>query len=147
MHAFLALSKLESLTSPHTPDSKGSNMELRNTDPRAAQATLFIAQKGLSDQGRGYYLPKSVLQDVCSRMTARDSTILQSFIAIRQEESKLAKERKVYMESLCPPDILQLAKDAEQQLDENWIRRFAKLTVGEESGSLILGMISRYKNS
>jgi hypothetical protein len=121
-------------------------MELRDTDPRAARATLFIAQQGLSDQGRGYYLPKSVLQDVLSRMTARDSTVLQSFITIRQEESKVAKERKVYMESLCPPDILRLANDAEQQLVENWIRRFAKLTVGEESGSSILGMISRCRD-
>nr|CEG03812.1 unnamed protein product [Fusarium acuminatum CS5907] len=146
MLAFLALDKLESVTSPHTPGSKGSNMELGDTDPRAARATLFIAQKGLSDQGRGYYLPKSVLQDVFSRMTARDSTILQSFITIRQEESKVAKERKVYMESLCPPDILQLANDSKQQLDGNWIRRFAKLTVGEEPGSSILGMISRCKD-
>jgi hypothetical protein len=56
-------------------------------------------------------LPKSVLQDVLSRMMARDSTVLQSFITIRQEESKMAKERKVYMESLCPPDILRLAND------------------------------------
>jgi hypothetical protein len=79
-------------------------------------------------------------------MTARDSTVLQSFITIRQEESKVAKERKVYMESLCPPDILRLANDAEQQLVENWIRRFAKLTVGEESGSSILGMISRCRD-
>jgi hypothetical protein len=49
MLAFLALNKLESLTSPHTPDSKVSIMELRDTDPRAARAMLFIAQKGLGD--------------------------------------------------------------------------------------------------
>ncbi|KAF5722165.1 nitrate assimilation regulatory nira [Fusarium mundagurra] len=47
--ASLALNTLETLTSPHAPDSKVSSIELGDIGPRAARATLFITQKGLSD--------------------------------------------------------------------------------------------------
>ncbi|KAF5696895.1 nitrate assimilation regulatory nira [Fusarium globosum] len=47
--ASLALNTLETITSPHAPDSKVSSIELGDIGPRAARTTLFITQKGLSD--------------------------------------------------------------------------------------------------
>lgn len=60
MLALLALTKLDFLVARDSSEPEVSIMNVGDTDPRAAKATTFIAQKGLSDQGRGYYLPKSL---------------------------------------------------------------------------------------
>lgn len=146
MLAFLALTKLDSLILRDPFEPEVPSMDVGDSDLRAVKATLLIAQKGLSDQGRGYYLPKRVLQDVFSRMTPSDSNVLQSFIAIQQEGPEVDEERKLRMESHCPLDIIHIANEPDRQQHDNWIRRFAKLTVGEESGTLILGMIAGSKD-
>ncbi|KNB04814.1 hypothetical protein FOXG_16196 [Fusarium oxysporum f. sp. lycopersici 4287] len=146
MLALLVLTKVDFLTARDSSKPEVSSMDVGNTDPRAAKATLFIAQKGLSDQGRGYYLPKRVLEEVLSRMTPSDSNVLQGFITIRQEGPEATEERKLRMESHCPPGIIHIANDPDRQPHDNWIRRLAKLTVGEESGSSILGVISGCKD-
>ncbi|KAL9569207.1 hypothetical protein ACKAV7_006793 [Fusarium commune] len=106
MLVFLSLHKIESLTTSTEPEHiiTGSGLDVGDTDPKEARATLLIAQKGLSDQGRGYYLPKTLLRDVLTNMTASDATILQSFITIPPEGPEKTEERKMYMESHCPPD-------------------------------------------
>ncbi|KAM0257974.1 hypothetical protein ACHAPA_011474 [Fusarium lateritium] len=147
MLAFLALSKINSLNKNSTLVTKPTDFDAGDSDPKEARATLLIAQKGLSDQGRGYYLPRTMLRDITSRMSPHDANVLQSFITIPPEGPEKVRERKVYMESHCPPDILRTANDASQQPDENWIRRFAILTLGEKSGRSILGMISGGKHS
>nr|CEG03437.1 unnamed protein product [Fusarium acuminatum CS5907] len=78
MLAFLALTKLNSLISQDSSEPEVSCMDVGGTDLRAARATLLIAQKGLSDQGRGYYFSRSILQDVLNRMTPSDSNVLQT---------------------------------------------------------------------
>ncbi|KAF4445510.1 hypothetical protein F53441_10763 [Fusarium austroafricanum] len=149
MLAFLSLNKLEFLATSagSPPAAHHSSLDVGDTDPKEARATLLLAQKGLSDQGRGYYLSKLLLQDVLSHMTTSDATILQSFITISPEEPEKAQERRMYMESHCPPDILRIANDPTRQPDGNWIRRFAMLTLGEKAGRSILGMISGGKDS
>ncbi|KAK2135748.1 hypothetical protein NOF04DRAFT_1365920 [Fusarium oxysporum II5] len=149
MLAFLSLKKIESLTTFTKPEHTitGSGLDVGDTDPKEARATLLIAQKGLSDQGRGYYLPKTLLRDILTNMTASDATILQSFITILPEGPEKTQERKMYMESHCPPDILRMANDPSKQPDGNWIRKFAMLTLGEKSGRSILGMISGGRES
>ncbi|KAF4340966.1 nitrate assimilation regulatory nirA [Fusarium beomiforme] len=146
MLAFLALTKLDFLMARDSSEPEVSSMDVGDTDPNAAKSTLFIAQKGLSDQGRGYYLPKRVLEEVLSHMTPSDSNVLQSFIIIQKEGPEVIEERKIRMESHCPPDIMRIANDPDQQQHDNWIRRFAKLMVRKESGNSILGMISRGKD-
>ncbi|KAH7191430.1 hypothetical protein BKA60DRAFT_662003 [Fusarium oxysporum] len=146
MLAFLALTKLDSLMSRHAFEPEVPRMDVGDSDLRAAKTTLLVAQKGLSDQGRGYYLPKRVLEDVINRMTPSDSNVLQSFIAIQQEGPEVTEERKLHMESHCPPDIIHIANDPDRQPRDNWIRRLAKLTIGEEPGSSILGVISGCKD-
>ncbi|KAF5259684.1 hypothetical protein FOXYS1_9699 [Fusarium oxysporum] len=113
MLAFLSLNKIESLATSTKPEhtTTGSGLDVGDTDPKEARATLLIAQKGLSDQGRGYYLPKTLLRDILTNMTASDATILQSFITIPSEGPEKTQERKMYMESHCPPDILRIAND------------------------------------
>ncbi|RKL36356.1 hypothetical protein BFJ70_g7287 [Fusarium oxysporum] len=149
MLAFLSLNKIESLATSTKPEHTitGSGLDVGDTDPKEARATLLIAQKGLSDQGRGYYLPKTLLRDILTNMTASDATILQSFITIPSEGPEKTQERKMYMESHCPPDILRIANDPSKQPDGNWIRKFAMLTLGEKSGRSILGMISGGRES
>jgi hypothetical protein len=146
MLAFLALNKLDSLMARDSSEAEVSSMDVGDTDPRAAKATLLIAQKGLSDQGRGYYLPKRVLEEVLCRMTPSDSNVLQSFITIQQEGPEVIEERKIRMESHCPPDIMHIANNPDRQQHDNWIRRFVKLTAREESGNSILGMVFRGKD-
>ncbi|KAF5665624.1 nitrate assimilation regulatory nirA [Fusarium denticulatum] len=149
MLAFLSLNKIESLATSTEPGHimTGSGLDIGDADPKEARATLLIAQKGLSDQGRGYYLPKRLLRDVLANMTESDATILQSFITIPPEGPQELQERKMYMESHCPPDILHTANDPSKQADGNWIRKFAMLTLGPESGRSILGMISGGRKS
>ncbi|KAF5229279.1 hypothetical protein FANTH_14269 [Fusarium anthophilum] len=149
MLAFLSLNKIESLTTCTEPGHimTGSGLDVGDTDPKEVRATLLIAQKGLSDTGRGYYLPRTLLRDVLVNMTASDVTILQSFITIPPEGPEKMQERKMYMESHCPPDILRIANDPNKQPDGNWIQRFAMLTLGENSGRSILGMISGGRES
>ncbi|CEI70941.1 unnamed protein product [Fusarium venenatum] len=130
--AFLAFSKLDSLIAGDSSVPEVPSMDVGDTDPRAAKVTLVIAQKGLSDQGRGYYLPKIVLQDIYDRMTPSDSNVLQSFITIQQEEQEeqeVAEERKTRIEDHCPPGIIHIANNPDRQQCDNWIRRFAKLTL------------------
>ncbi|RBA09105.1 hypothetical protein FPRO05_14361, partial [Fusarium proliferatum] len=95
MLALLALTKLDFLTARDSSEPEVYSMDVGDTDPRAAKATLFIAQKGLSDQGRGYYLPKRLLEEALSRMTPSDSNVLQSFITIQQEGPEVTEERKL----------------------------------------------------
>ncbi|KAF5026003.1 hypothetical protein F66182_1905 [Fusarium sp. NRRL 66182] len=147
MLACLALNKLESLTTGSNPALKASSLDVGDEDPESARATLLIAQKGLSDQGRGYYLPQTLLRDVLSHMSPSDANILQSFITIQPETPGKKQERKMNMESQCPPDILHIANDEAQQPDANWIRRFAMMTLGEHSGHSILGMIAGGKDA
>ncbi|KAF4947294.1 hypothetical protein FSARC_14011 [Fusarium sarcochroum] len=123
MLAFLALTKLNSLISRDSSEPEVYCMDVGGTDLRAARATLLIAQKGLSDQGRGYYLPRNILQDVLNRMTPSDSNVLQSFITIQQEGQEVTEERKTRMESHCPPDIIHLANNPDRQQHDNWICR------------------------
>ncbi|KAI6750893.1 hypothetical protein HG530_014343 [Fusarium avenaceum] len=147
MLAFLALNKIDSLNTESTPTTKLINFDVGDSDPKEARATLLMAQKGLSDQGRGYYLPRTLLRDIMSHMSPHEANVLQSFITIPPEGPEKVRERKVYMESHCPPDIVRLANDVSQQPDGNWIRRFTMLTLGEKSGGSILGMISGGKES
>ncbi|KAJ4269845.1 hypothetical protein NW762_001514 [Fusarium torreyae] len=142
MLAFLAINKLESLVTESGSNRRTPELDVGDTDPKDARATLLIAQKGLSDQGRGYYLPKTLLRDVLRHMTPSDANVLQSYITIAPEGPEKAHERKVHMQGHCPPEILAIANDSTQQPDENWIRRFTMLTLGEKTGRSILGMIS-----
>jgi len=146
MLAFLALKKLNDLTVEPRDTQKTSDLDIGDTDPKEARATLLMAQKGLSDQGRGYYLPKTQLRDVLGHMTASDATIIQTYITIPPERPNEDQERKMFLEGHCPPDVLQIKNDPSQQPDGNWIRRFAMLTLGEKSGRSILGMISGGKD-
>ncbi|EGU86544.1 hypothetical protein FOPG_17747 [Fusarium oxysporum f. sp. conglutinans race 2 54008] len=146
MLAFLALLKLDTLLSPDPSEPEVPSMDVGDSDLRAAKATLLIAQKGLSDQGRGCYLPKRVLQKVLSRLTPSDSNVLQSVITIQKEGPEAAEEHKMRMESHCPPDIIHIANDVDRQPHDNWIRQLVKLTASEESDSSILGGISGCKN-
>lgn len=146
MLAVLALNKLYPAAESQNT-LKSSELDVGDTDSKEARATLFIAQKGLSDQGRGYYLPKALLRDVLDHMTPSDARILQTYITIPPEGPEKARERKMYMESHCPPDIVHTANDPSQRPQGNWIRRFAMLTLGEESARTILGMISGGKES
>ncbi|KAF4340969.1 nitrogen assimilation transcription factor nit-4 [Fusarium beomiforme] len=82
MLAFLALIKLEFLMTRDSSEPEVSSMDVGDADPSAIKATLFIAQRSLSDQERGYYLPKKALKEVFCRMTPSDSNVLQSFITI-----------------------------------------------------------------
>ncbi|KAL5603369.1 hypothetical protein FOVSG1_006119 [Fusarium oxysporum f. sp. vasinfectum] len=95
MLAFLALNKLDSPMAQDSSEPKVPSTDMEDTDIKAAKATLLIAQKGLSDQGRGYYLPKSVFKDILSRMSPGDSDTLQSFITIQQEGPEVTEERKI----------------------------------------------------
>ncbi|KAF6525636.1 hypothetical protein HZS61_011431 [Fusarium oxysporum f. sp. conglutinans] len=95
MLAFLALLKLDTLLSPDPSEPEVPSMDVGDSDLRAAKATLLIAQKGLSDQGRGCYLPKRVLQKVLSRLTPSDSNVLQSVITIQKEGPEAAEEHKM----------------------------------------------------
>jgi hypothetical protein len=146
MLAFLALNKLYDLTVEPRDTQTTSDLDIGDTDPKEVRATLLMAQKGLSDQGRGYYLPKTQLRDVLGHMTASDATILQTYITIPPERPNEDQERKMFLEGHCPPDVLQIKNDPSQQPDGNWIRRFAMLTLGEKSGRSILGMISGGKD-
>jgi hypothetical protein len=147
MLAFLALNNINSLNTENTSNTKLTNFGTGHSDLKEAKATLLMAQKGLSDQGRGYYLPRTLLRDITSHMSHHDANVLQSFITIPPEGPEKVRQRKLYMESHCPPDILRLANDASQQPDGNWIRRFTILTLGEKPGRSILGMISGGKDS
>ncbi|KAG8669279.1 hypothetical protein FPOAC1_008668 [Fusarium poae] len=146
MLAFLALNKLENLEVEPGDPSTMFDLDVGDTDPKEARATLLIAQKGLSDQGRGYYLPKTLLQDVLRHMTASDAAVLQSIIMIPPESPSESQQRKIFLEGHCPPDIIQIANDSSKQPEGSWIRRFAILTLGEKCGQSILGMISGGKD-
>jgi hypothetical protein len=147
MLAFLTLSRLNHLASEPQEALKSSALDVGDADPKEIRATLLIAQKGLSDQGRGYYLPNILLRDVLKNMTARDAAVLQSVITIQPESPDETRQRKMYLEGHCPPDILQTSHDPSQQPGDNWIRRFAILTLGEKLGRSILGMMSGGKES
>ncbi|KAF4997003.1 hypothetical protein FGRMN_4143 [Fusarium graminum] len=147
MLAFLALNKINTIATKTAPITESLDFDAGDSDPKEARATLLIAQKGLSDQGRGYYLPRTLLRDILAHMTPHDANVLQSFITIPSEGPDEIQERKMYMQSHCPPDILQIANDADQQPGGNWIQKFARLTLGEKSARSVLGMISGGRNS
>ncbi|KAJ4138389.1 hypothetical protein NW768_002213 [Fusarium equiseti] len=142
MLAFLTLSRLDHLAAEPQQTLKSSDLDVGDTDPKEIRATLLIAQKGLSDQGRGYYLPNILLRDVLRHMTASDAMVLQSVITIQPESPNESRQRKMYLEGHCPPDILQISLDPSQQPSGNWIKRFAILSLGEKLGRSILGMMS-----
>jgi hypothetical protein len=147
MLAFLTLSRLDHLATEPLEVLRSTDLDVGDADSKEIRATLLIAQKGLSDQGRGYYLPNILLRDVLEHMTASDAALLQSVITIKPESPDESRQRKMYLEGHCPLDILQIAHDPSQQPNANWIRRFAIMTLGEKLGRSILGMMSGGKDS
>ncbi|KAM6513136.1 hypothetical protein FALCPG4_015606 [Fusarium falciforme] len=107
MLAFMAFGKLENLTTSNSPSLP---MDIGDADPEAAKSTFIIAQKGLTDQGKSYYVPQTMSNTVLTE----DSYPSQGHTNVEQEGEAEAKKREEHMEGQCPLDVLDISKNPEQ---------------------------------
>jgi hypothetical protein len=67
-----------------------------------ARSTLILAQKGLHDQGKNYFLPWALFQIVEQEMYPEDREALYSSVAIHKEQSEALQLRERYISSQYP---------------------------------------------
>lgn len=76
-----------------------------NAEPNSvaeARSTLILAQKGLHDQGKNYFLPWALFQIVEQEMRPEDRDALYESVMILKEQSEALKLREKYMSSQYP---------------------------------------------
>ncbi|KAL2684517.1 hypothetical protein Neosp_005595 [[Neocosmospora] mangrovei] len=139
--AFMALDKLKELSTSISTLSS-SPMDVGDSDPRAAKSTLLIAQKGLNDQGKGYYFPQAMSNVVLGRTSTENSYLPQGDTSVEQEAEGEAKKREKQLEGQCPLDVRDISNNPNRHQSENWIRQYAKLTLDETSHNTFLGKMA-----
>ena len=76
-----------------------------NAEPSSvaeARSTLILAQKGLHDQGKNYFLPWALFQIVEEEMQPEDRDALYRSVTIHKEHSEGLQLRQRYMSSQYP---------------------------------------------
>lgn len=86
-----------------------------------ATSTLILAQRGLYDQAKNYFLPWALFQIVEGEMSPEDRNALQNCITIHRETSETLQAREKYMSSNYPVGLATLSESPES-------RRLGQLT-------------------
>ncbi|KAF2096473.1 nitrate assimilation regulatory protein nirA [Rhizodiscina lignyota] len=123
--AFMALSQLKQLASSSDPLSM-----LKRED---ARASLILAAKGLSDQGRNYYFPYTLFHVVKAATESEDLELLYKSVNLRKENTGWDKLRAKHVQAQYPCNILSITDFREEQRLSNLIKEYADLALGDQS--------------
>lgn len=96
MLAYKGLSQVNALTSAFTTTDAVS-VTLQD-----AKSTLTLAQAGLFEQGRNYFLPRALFQLVEKEMSQEDKDLLHAHVALTPEDSETVQSRQRYISSQYP---------------------------------------------
>ena len=86
-----------------------------------ATSTLILAQKGLYDQAKNYFLPWALFQILEGEMSPEDRNALQNCITIHREASETLQAREKYISSNYPVGLATPSESPEN-------RRLGQLT-------------------
>ena len=101
-----------------------------NAEPGSAAealSTLILAQKGLHDQGKSYFLPWALFQIVEQEMQPEDRNALYRSVTIHKEESEDLQLRERYMSSQYPVGLDRLDEPAAGRELSRLTRGFTEL--------------------
>lgn len=96
MLAYKGLSQVNALTSAPTPTDAAA-VTLQD-----AKNTLTLAQTGLFEQGRNYFLPRALFQLVENEMSREDKDLLHAQVALKTDDNETVQTRQKYISSQYP---------------------------------------------
>lgn len=141
MLAFLALGKLQAFANPDTKNTVVFSFDIGDKDPKATRATLLIAQKGLKDQGRSFYLPQMRFRNIVDHMPAEELLTISGHLTIPADDPGTIQQRKTSLERQCPIDVRRVAEGSRRTQTENWISQYARLTLNQDSYDTLFGKV------
>jgi len=129
---FLLVQSFASVAALNTQTSPSSTL---STDD--VRATLFLAAKGLCDQGQNHYLAHTVYYAVESRMNPEDAELMWKFVHLRKEDSKARQLRAKHLQSQIPVDIVKITEHPEDKSLSNLIQQYKDMSLesSEEESS------------
>lgn len=104
--SFMSISTLKTQTFPST--------SLAAIDD--VRATLILTAKGLSDQGRNYYLSETIFYIIEDQMSSEDTELLRKFVHVRKEDNEARWQRAKHSQSQIPLDVVKITEHPEDKL-------------------------------
>lgn len=129
--AFIALDQLKSLGSKSDRSSKASS---GSDDIRS---TLLLAAKGLSDQGKNYYMPFTLFHIVRNEMDTENVDILYKWMNVRQDDDATSQVRARHVQAQYPVNTINVTDHPERQRLGDVIKKYAELALKTQSSSAV----------
>lgn len=108
-----------SLAQRNKPLEPSDSVKAEPNSEAEARSTLILAQKGLHDQGKNYFLPCALFQIVEHEMHPEDRDALYRSVSIQSEQSATLELRERYMSSQYPVGLDRLdERPASRQLSQ-----------------------------
>lgn len=123
--AFMALGQLSSAVRS-TPSASLSEIE-------DLRSTVYLAAKGLVDQGKNYYIPYTLFEVIRRQVSPDDVDRLLSFLDIRESREGSSRLRTDHIQAQYPVNILDMADHPDQKRLGNMIREFADMALEAQS--------------
>jgi hypothetical protein len=108
-----------------------------------ARGTLILAQKGLHDQGKNYFLPWALFQIVEQEMYPEDRVALYSSVAIHKEQSEALQLRERCISSQYPVGQGRLDEPHEGRQLSQLAKNFTELAVSKQQSASSQGSRSK----
>jgi len=122
----MSMTELKTLTSSSTTSSMAID-EVR--------ATLFLAAKGMHDQGRNFYLSQAVYQLTQNRMSSEDAELMWKFVDVKREESEAQQLCAKHVQSQFPVNIVKITEDPDTQRLTNMIKQYTDMMLESTSSA------------
>ncbi|OAQ69979.1 nitrate assimilation regulatory protein nirA [Pochonia chlamydosporia 170] len=123
--AFMSLGQLSSAVA--STDSVSLN------DIEDLRSTVYLAAKGLVDQGKNYYIPYTLFEVIKRQLSPDDVNKLLGFLDVRESGYGSSRLRTEHIQAQYPVNILDMADHPDKKRLGNMIREFADMALEVQS--------------
>lgn len=125
----LAFRSLDSLKSVQVRD--GCSPE----DVEDLRSTVFLAAKGLRDQGRSYYMPLTLFHLVQEKLNPHDVDAMNRLFTPPQQHDAWIQLQAKHVQAQYPVNVLRITENPEDQRLSELVKEYASMTLQERRGS------------
>jgi len=116
----MSMAELKNLTASSATSSLAAIDDVRST--------LFLAAKGLHDQGRNYYMSQAIYNLAQSQMNSEDAELMWKFVDAKKEGREAQQLRAKHVQSQFPVNIVKItAEGPERQRLSNMIKEYSDM--------------------
>ncbi|KAJ4199930.1 hypothetical protein NW767_007910 [Fusarium falciforme] len=119
----MALGRLNSTVDPTAGSSIDESEDLIST--------IFLAAKGLADQGKNYFIPTTLFELVQRQMSPEHVTILLSFVDLPNRNIISSRLRTEHVQAEYPVNIVDMTDHPDKKRLGKMIEEFTSLNVEE----------------